>query len=348
MAWLVQHTLLAIVVLSALGAAVTSAVIVAYGFTPPREDDELEPEERGADARPLLVTRLGHAIATVCFALIVVLAVLAQLAPSGTRDGSDQRAEIAALRANVQHLDAQLRDTLTAVDEKVAAAASPALPDTGQAKRQTTTEQPTVTPAEESTAERRGGSSGEPATAAEPPSRSRPAPRPRSARRDARPPLDLPSPPRSRPLGSSGSVAAPSVPRTLSESRPLPSTSTEAPAEPARTLSSAATPAPGKPGRLLTTVGDVHVELSRNREGGGADRVTSYTARLSDLAGRPIVASDVSLVGRMTDGTRAEASLDPTSTPGVYTARLVARPEGPHDLVLQVKLDTRRLEVPLE
>ncbi|HEU4368908.1 MAG TPA: hypothetical protein VFV05_11865 [Methylomirabilota bacterium] len=62
------------VILSALAAVVLCVLVVLYGFTPAGE------EPPGAAARRQLVTRLGHAVAAVCFAAtaIVIAVILAQ------------------------------------------------------------------------------------------------------------------------------------------------------------------------------------------------------------------------------------------------------------------------------
>lgn len=321
MTWLVQHASFLIVVLSALGAAVMSAVVVAYGFTPPRGDDDDRESVSATDPRALLTMRLGHAMATLCFALIVVLAILAQLRPAAPRVAADQQAEIARLRAEVERVGARLRETVASVDDKLAASGSRRTADKDQSRPMATVER----------AEQASAPPPRPPAQAQAPSASPTAPTTTADR-----PGSSPTAPSARRTHRDQPTAALDVPATPSRTRPL------TPAQPP------VPPVSGRLGRLVTTVGDVRVEVNRNTEGAEGSHVTAYTARLSDTSGRPLVASDVVLVGRMADGSRAAAALDPTPTPGVYSALVAARPEGPHNLVLQVKLETLRLEVPLD
>jgi uncharacterized coiled-coil protein SlyX len=63
------------VALSALGAVVLCTLVVLYGFTPAGED----PPDRAN--RRLLLTRVGHAIAAVCFTATAILIAVVLVAP---------------------------------------------------------------------------------------------------------------------------------------------------------------------------------------------------------------------------------------------------------------------------
>src|SRR5688572_132688 len=107
------------VVLSALGAVVLCALVVLYGFTPAGE------EPPGTAARRLLLTRIGHAVAAVCFTAtaILIAIVLAQpprpaalpAAPAAARvpvlDArlKDQEARLAGTEARLRDLEGSLR-----------------------------------------------------------------------------------------------------------------------------------------------------------------------------------------------------------------------------------------------
>ena len=97
------------VILSALGAVVLCALVVLYGFTPAGE------EPPGSAARRLLLTRIGHAVAAVCFAAtaILIAIVLAQpprpMSPAVPVAATDAR--VPALDTRLQAQEARLAGT---------------------------------------------------------------------------------------------------------------------------------------------------------------------------------------------------------------------------------------------
>ena len=66
-----HDTLVLSIVASVLGALVMCLLVARYGLTPAAEED------RGATARRLMITRLGHAFSGVCFVATGVLALVA-------------------------------------------------------------------------------------------------------------------------------------------------------------------------------------------------------------------------------------------------------------------------------
>lgn len=95
MAALTPYLLAGSVVASALGGLVLCLLIVRYGFSAPEDD---APEEV---PRRLLLTRLGHAVAAVCFALTALLGAVAL----GTRPGGTADPDAARLAAEVRALE---------------------------------------------------------------------------------------------------------------------------------------------------------------------------------------------------------------------------------------------------
>lgn len=97
-----RHSLTAAVIVSALGGIVLCALILKYGLAPP-EEDEYPPLAR----RRMLFVRTGHAIAAVCFAVTVLLVVVALSVGRGTRVADDPPA-VARLGHDIRALDARL------------------------------------------------------------------------------------------------------------------------------------------------------------------------------------------------------------------------------------------------
>src|SRR5688572_25624835 len=104
---LAPAALAAAVALSALGAVVLCILVVLYGFTPAGE------EPPGSTARRLLVTRIGHAVAAVCFTATAILisVVLAQPARPAPTPAAPADARVPALDARLRDQDARLAGT---------------------------------------------------------------------------------------------------------------------------------------------------------------------------------------------------------------------------------------------
>jgi hypothetical protein len=123
----------------------------------------------------------------------------------------------------------------------------------------------------------------------------------------------------------------------------LPPPAPEAGADAPATSGASALPAPVARERLRTTIQGVRVDVER-REGGGE---SVYVIRLTDTGGRPLDSADVSLHGRLPDGTAFAPSLEPSGEAGVLVARVPAGANGPRDLRLRVAQRHRRFEVAL-
>ena len=116
----------AIIVSAALGAIVMCLLVLRYGFA--TDDDDEHPGDR---ARRVLATRVGHAVAAVCFAASAVFAVVvlragtattpapppsatlhaANRAPATREEPADreERAEMARLRAEIGELRSRMQ-----------------------------------------------------------------------------------------------------------------------------------------------------------------------------------------------------------------------------------------------
>jgi hypothetical protein len=64
---LAQGALAAALLLSALGAVIVCVMVMLFGFTGPEDEPPLR------TARRLMYTRIGHALATTCFAATAIL-----------------------------------------------------------------------------------------------------------------------------------------------------------------------------------------------------------------------------------------------------------------------------------
>jgi hypothetical protein len=91
----------------------------------------------------------------------------------------------------------------------------------------------------------------------------------------------------------------------------------------------------------------VRVEIASDPPYPTPGQSASYTVRLIDVAGRPVVGASVSLFGRLTDGTAMQTPLEPGSEPGTYHGRLDFTTLGPTDLRVRVVRREGRFEMPL-
>jgi hypothetical protein len=91
--------------------------------------------------------------------------------------------------------------------------------------------------------------------------------------------------------------------------------------------------------------GPPKVELQSDVAGRADERTITYTARLSDARGRPLVNAEVSLHGWLPDGSDLKARLTSTATPGVYRASVPVGARTPSNLRVLVALGGKRFEV---
>jgi len=98
---------------------------------------------------------------------------------------------------------------------------------------------------------------------------------------------------------------------------------------------------------LTTKVEGIRAELSSKPEKPVKGRKTSYTVRLVDSAGKPIIDARVTLTGRMSDGMSTAAPLRPGGEAGVYRGEVLFTMEGRWDLTVRVVRQDGRLESPL-
>ena len=91
----------------------------------------------------------------------------------------------------------------------------------------------------------------------------------------------------------------------------------------------------------------VRVEIAADPPNPTPGQSASYTVRLVDIAGRPVVGATVSLFGRLTDGTAMQTPLEPGREPGTYYGRLDFTTLGPTDLRVRVVRREGRFEMPL-
>jgi hypothetical protein len=112
-----------IIVASALGALVMCLLVLACGFP----TGEARPEAPGEPSRRLLLTRLGHALAATCFAIVAMLAVVALSRPfraalpppeagPGRAEVETLRRQVAALRARLNRAEGRLSATQSRAD----------------------------------------------------------------------------------------------------------------------------------------------------------------------------------------------------------------------------------------
>lgn len=100
-----MHALPAVILTSALGALLMCLLVFRYGFP---GADEAQPSPADASRR-LLLTRLGHAAAGVCFAISAMLGLVALIEGSRATTSADGlRSELGALRDRLASLEARL------------------------------------------------------------------------------------------------------------------------------------------------------------------------------------------------------------------------------------------------
>jgi hypothetical protein len=125
---LAQYALTLSVVASAVGGVVLCALVVKYGFAPP------EDETAALSHRRRFMTRLGHAVAAVCFAATALLSLLALSPRAGAPLSSPPPAEAARLGDHVRTLEGrvtaleQLLERLTVSVERLIARVEHAVP----------------------------------------------------------------------------------------------------------------------------------------------------------------------------------------------------------------------------
>jgi hypothetical protein len=98
---LARYALIACIVTSALGGLVITVLVFRFGLAPPEVDEPLE-----VTHRRLFASHLGHALATVAFALSALLAAVALLVqPPASRIAAEQAAEQTDVYAIAQRLN---------------------------------------------------------------------------------------------------------------------------------------------------------------------------------------------------------------------------------------------------
>jgi hypothetical protein len=303
---LIRYALPGIIVLSALGALLMSLLVVRYGF--PTGD-----EDPGESNRRLLVTRVGHALAGVCFAAAAILAVVAVPArvPAPAAPDTADAGAVARLAEDVRRIEDRLNRELATIEERLSEARS-APRERAVAEPPSGAETPPVV--------------ARPPVAATPPvvARSRVAGRPAVTERPPAAPL-----PSSRPNHPPGRPAAPAA---------LP-----VPPPTARGEDASALPADARLRVLRATVQNVHVDV-RSRPGPGG---TEWLVQLTDGGGRPLAGADVTLHGRTASGEPVEVSLQAAAEPGAYRGLLPGRGGMPDDLRLRVVRHDKRFDLSL-
>jgi hypothetical protein len=91
--------------------------------------------------------------------------------------------------------------------------------------------------------------------------------------------------------------------------------------------------------------GSPRVELAREpRSVGWGD---SYTVRLLNPAGEPMVVSEIVLIARMADGTVENIAMGALPEPGIYRATVPTRRSAPINLRVRLSYGEKRLEIPV-
>jgi hypothetical protein len=322
---LLPYALPAVVLLSGVGALVMCLLALRYAG-PPDSGEDLDDV-----AHRLFVLRFGHAVAAFCFAGAVVLAVVAfsarPLALAAAPSGS-AAAEVEQLRSEVRALETDLRGRLGAMESRLATQSKRGSAATGTEK------------AEASDADRPV------ASAREKPPAARSEPRDASGDEVARATASKATSGR-----KAAAVAPPPAPEAPPPASRPDSPSKELPSRRSQSPSSKAAAGSALPARVAAatpqafSVHGTRVELATDRPAPGEP--ASYTVRLFDPGGVPVSGAEVTLEGRLADGSPLVTPLEATGEPGTYRGRLPATGQSSSDLRLRVARRSGRFELPL-
>jgi len=229
------HTALAAsIVLSALGAVIVCLLTALYGFTP-------EEKERPARAaRRRLLTRVGHVVATACFAgtAILLTVVLALTARSSSTTSPDARvpaldAKIDAHMQRLQGVEQRMKDSEQALERLETEVSE------GAVRSMAPEAAPAVIDAPR------------PAEQPRPVSAAKPAPRPRAAIVPVKPPAKA-APSAPKPAERPAPAAAPPPPVTPATERAVaPAPIDEPAASPAPPPVTTPPPTPSRPSSMI-------------------------------------------------------------------------------------------------
>jgi len=143
------------------------------------------------------------------------------------------------------------------------------------------------------------------------------------------------------PKAGTGQGASGDRPRLSATARPSPS----AP-EPSNQVASAPSPEAATPKATPPQlVGSQRAELVRGPESRGWG--ASYTVRLLDPAGKPMVVTDVLLVAQMADGTVENVAMGALPEPGTYRGTVPTGRSTPVDLRVRVGTGDKFVDVPV-
>jgi len=143
------------------------------------------------------------------------------------------------------------------------------------------------------------------------------------------------------PKAGTGQGASGDRPRLSATARPSPS----AP-EPSNQVASAPSPEAATPKATPPQlVGSQRAELVRGPESRGWG--ASYTVRLLDPAGKPMVVTDVLLVAQMADGTVENVAMGALPEPGTYRGTVPTGRSTPVDLRVRVGAGDKFVDVPV-
>jgi hypothetical protein len=111
-----RYALIACIVTSALGGVVISVLVFRYGLAPPEPDEPLPVVHRR-----LFASHLGHALATVAFALTALLAAVALLADPGPPviDAEQRQVEAQAVSQRLDAVEDMVRRMTETLDQTV-------------------------------------------------------------------------------------------------------------------------------------------------------------------------------------------------------------------------------------
>jgi hypothetical protein len=330
MTQLFPYALPGVVVVSLVGALVMCLLALRYAVPPDTDEDAEYFNHR------LLVLRFGHAVAAFCFAMAAVLAVVAfkarpDIVASASVVTAPSSDDVARVRTEVQGLEGTLRQQLRHLENRLTAVESVDRDSTSERGRPAvsaplTAPSPAAPPAPPAPAAPSSTRSSAPSSST--PSSIAPAPSSARLSSPSALPAPTPAPVASRPTpGSVGPSVAPSVSEPRETQLP--------PRRPAEVPQPWALPR------------SVRVEVASDPPRPTAGQSASYTVRLIDVAGRPVVGATVSLFGRLTDGTAMQTPLEPGTEPGTYHGRLDFTTLGPTDLRVRVVRREGRFEMPV-